>query len=265
MASSSQSSPFALSSVGTKMVVAVTGLGLLLFVIAHMLGNLQIYAGPEAINSYAYKLKSMPAILWGARLGLLAIFLLHIGLTVKLWRDNHAARGDKRNGLMNAAKAERYRGTYRYLQASPASRNMLWTGLMILLFVLYHLCHFTLHTVSYPTESFDTAAKVADSKLETRELWQLAAPNDKVAPVENVYAMIVHSFENPFISLIYIAAQLLLAAHLFHGAQSVLQTLGLRNERRREILEKAGKGLAIIIAIGNCSIPLAVLFGIVGF
>ena len=114
-------------------------------------------------------------------------------------------------------------------------------------------------------DAFDTSAKVADSKLETREKWQLAAPNDKVEPVENVYAMIVHSFKNPFISLIYVAAQLLLAAHLFHGAQSVLQTLGLRNERRREVLEKAGKGLAITIAIGNCSIPLAVLFGIVGF
>ena len=100
MASSTQSSPFALSSVGTKMIVAVTGLGLLLFVIAHMLGNLQIYAGPEAINNYAYKLKSMPAILWGARLGLLAIFLLHVLLTVKLWRDNHIARGDNRSGLV---------------------------------------------------------------------------------------------------------------------------------------------------------------------
>ena len=265
MASSTQSSPFALSSVGTKMIVAVTGLGLLLFVIAHMLGNLQIYAGPEAINNYAYKLKSMPAILWGARLGLLAIFLLHVLLTVKLWRDNHVARGDNRSGLVNTVKAERYRGTYRYLQASPASRNMLWTGLMILLFVIYHLCHFTLHTVSYPADQFEAATSASDSVIESRPDWQLAAPNDKVEPVDNVYAMVVHSFQNPFVSLIYVAAQLLLAAHLFHGAQSVLQTLGLRNERRRDLLEKTGKGLAVVIAVGNCSIPLAVLFGIVGF
>lgn len=248
------------------MIVAVTGLGLLLFVIAHMLGNLQIYSGdPEAINTYAYKLKSMPVILWGARIGLLAIFASHVALTLKLWRDNHTARGDERTGIAVAAKAERYRGTYRYLQASPASRNMLWTGLMILLFVIYHISHYTLHAVSYPNDAFEAASKSADSELVMRPTWQLSAPNNEVPPVDNVYAMVVHSFQNPIIALIYVAAQLLLAAHLFHGAQSVFQTLGIRNERRREILEKTGKAIAVIIAVGNCSIPLAVLFGVIGF
>src|SRR5262245_46672025 len=118
------------SSIGSKVVVAVTGIGLLGFVIGHLLGNLLIYGGPNALNGYAKALEDNLALLWTARLGLLSIFVLHVGLSVRLSLRNRAAR------------PVRYacEGTVR---ASYASRTMLYSGLVILAFVIYHLLHFT--------------------------------------------------------------------------------------------------------------------------
>src|SRR3954451_9144890 len=118
------------TSVGSKYVMALTGLGLIAFVLAHMAGNLLIFAGKAALNNYAHALESNPGLLWSARLGLLAIFLIHVVLGIRLTRQN-----------MDARPVD-----YVYpdtVQASFASRHMLFTGLLILAFVLYHLLHFT--------------------------------------------------------------------------------------------------------------------------
>src|SRR5262245_56799690 len=117
------------SSLGSKFLMAVTGLGLTGFVIAHMLGNFQVFSGREALNSYAAALKHMPGLLWTARAVLLLIFALHIVYGVKLWLANRAARP-----VLYHVK--------RYREASLASRTMLVTGLVILAFVLFHLAHY---------------------------------------------------------------------------------------------------------------------------
>ena len=125
-----------LASVLAKMGVAITGAGLILFVLAHMFGNLQVFLGPDTFNLYAYKMQHM-VLLWPARIGLLAIFVAHMGLVFLLTRQNSVARPVAYS-------------SYEPIQSTVASRYMLQTGIVILLFVVYHLLHFTLHTVHYP-------------------------------------------------------------------------------------------------------------------
>lgn len=216
------------SSLGSKYLMALTGFGLLGFVIAHMLGNWQVFLGPEALNSYAAKLKDMGPLLWVARLGLLALFLAHIGMGIRLTLANRAARP-----IPYQVK------TYR--QATLASRSMLPTGLVILAFVLFHLAHYTFCLVDPSYHSlFDSEGR------------------------HDVYRMTVMGFQNPIVSGSYLVAMLLLAFHLAHGFQSLFQSLGLSHPNWVELVRKASIGLAVVIFVGNASMPLAVLFGLVG-
>ena len=130
------------SSVGAKILVALTGLGLVSFVVFHMIGNLKVFQGPDAINAYAYFLKhSLGALIWIARAGLLAIFVLHLALAIRLTLRSRAAR----------PIPYQFPGS---VQATAASRTMIWTGVVVGLFILYHLAHFTfgwLHGVNLST------------------------------------------------------------------------------------------------------------------
>src|SRR5580765_56686 len=119
------------SSIGKKFVMAASGLALFGFVIVHMLGNLQIFLGPEPLNAYGEFLKSKPGLLWTARLGLLLMVILHVWAAIKLSLENKAAR------------PVGYADT-RVVAASYASRTMMWSGVIIFVFVVYHLMHFTL-------------------------------------------------------------------------------------------------------------------------
>jgi succinate dehydrogenase / fumarate reductase cytochrome b subunit len=230
---STRTSP--LSSISSKSLVAVTGLGLVGFVIGHLVGNLQVYAGPfdngEMLNRYAHWLKGNPELLWPARLGLLAIFLLHVYLTLRLRFENWAAR------------PTRY-VIDRRIQASAGSRTMVVSGLVILAFVLYHLAHFTLG-LTHP-EHF--ARKVV---LHGEE-------------VADVYAMVVLGFRDPLVSGLYIVSMVLLGLHLSHGIPSALQSLGLSNSAWAATIRKVGLGLTYLIVIGNISMPLTILLGLVG-
>jgi succinate dehydrogenase / fumarate reductase cytochrome b subunit len=215
------------TSVGSKYVMAVTGLGLMGFVLAHMLGNLQIYLGRDAINDYGRHLEEMPALLWTARAGLLSIFVIHIVLGIRLWLWNRRAR------------------PYRYfyedtVQATWASRNMLLTGLLVLAFVIYHLLHFTFG--------------VTDPKN-----YKLSLPPAKGA--HDVAEMVVGGFSQWPVASIYVVLQLALGLHLWHGAGSWLQTLGLNDRRWLRLVQYFGVAFALLIVVGNCSIPLAVLLG----
>jgi len=213
------------SSVNAKMWMAITGSGLLLFVVVHLLGNLQIYLGQESLNSYAKKLKGLPLLLWTARLGLLAVFTLHLGLAVRLNRRNRLARPQ------------------RYVIDDPvdttfASRTMLSSGLVILAFVIYHLLHFTLG--------------VTDPK--NHKLVDQAGRHD-------VYSMVVLGFQNVYVSGAYIIAMTFLALHLSHASSSIFQTLGVSDRKTRKKLYLAGQALALVILIGNASIPISVMLG----
>jgi succinate dehydrogenase / fumarate reductase cytochrome b subunit len=216
------------SSLGSKFLMAVTGLGLTAFVIAHMLGNFQVYSGPDALNSYAAALKHMPGLLWTARLGLLVIFVLHISYGLKLYLANLAARPVPYHFK-------------QYREATLASRTMLWTGLVILAFVLFHLAHYTFF---WTNPDF---AQLRDSQGRP-----------------DVYAMTVHGFRSAPVSLLYIVAMAFLAFHLSHGFQGLFQSLGLNHPRWMPLLQGASLVVAVVIFVGNASMPLAVLFRIVG-
>ena len=215
------------SSVGKKSLTAVTGAGLLLFVIGHLAGNLQIFIGPEAINRYGHFLQTTPEILWPARIGLLVFVLIHIWTSVALTLENRTARG------------QRYE-VNTVVDASVASRSMIWSGGIIFAFVGFHLAHYTLMVV-HP---------------EFRELHDALGRHD-------VYRMMVIGFSNPWVSGFYVLGISLLCVHLGHGIESMFQSLGLKNEVWTARINVVGIVLAFLIFLGYISIPVAVLAGLV--
>jgi succinate dehydrogenase / fumarate reductase cytochrome b subunit len=252
------------SSLGSKYVMAMTGLFLMFFVVVHMSGNMLIYGGHDALNSYAAALKYRPAVLWIFRFVLLVVFLIHIVLGIRLALQNSAAR----------PIPYRYEDT---LQATWASRHMLLTGMLILAFTIYHLAHFTFGVVAgAEVPGPDSKPPVWKNYLdlyEVREPGQLHfQPRANVAPAHlppnvevrhNVFAMVVAGFRNPWITLSYLVAMAFLGLHLWHGGSSWFQSLGMNHPRWNPFIRGFGPVLAVIVVAGNCSIPLSVLLGIV--
>src|SRR5262249_37629466 len=216
------------SSVGRKMIVAVTGVILILFVIGHLLGNLQIFLGPEWINSYSQHLHDLGPILWMIRAFLLVCVLLHIYFTILLAIENRRAR------------PEAYRDR-NYVKASWASRHMVVSGLVVLAFVIYHLAHFTFRS----TDSRFTLLKP-----------------DALGRYD-VFSMMVYGFQNVYVSGFYIVGLFLLTLHLTHGSSSFFQSLGLNNQRLTPKLALGGRIFAWLLFIGYVSIPIAVLLGFI--
>ena len=215
------------SSVGRKLLVALSALGLVFFLIAHLLGNLLIFQGPESLNSYAATLREYPALLWFARLSLLGIFLLHMVLGLQLSIENRRARG-KRYARDNT------------VQASLASRSMALTGLVMLAYIVYHLLHFTFG-ISHP------------------EYFHL---KDSLGR-QDVYSMVVMSFQEPVISFAYALALFLTLLHLSHGIPSLFQSVGWNSSAHSRNIKIVGTTLALLLFIGYSSIPLAVYVGLV--
>ena len=207
--------------------MAASGLALLGFVIAHLLGNLTIYLGPEAINKYAQKLSDLGLLLWVSRFGLLAAVLVHAVTSVQLARENRAAR------------PRRYE-QFRPRQTTWAARTMMASGLLIVVYVVYHLLHFTFR-VTNPDLSHGVDA----------------------TGHHDVYAMMVLSFRIPLISLAYILGMAMVCLHLSHGIGSAPQTLGLNNERTLRLFGALGKAIALLLFLGYISIPIAVLIGVI--
>ncbi|MCA9507044.1 MAG: succinate dehydrogenase cytochrome b subunit [Myxococcales bacterium] len=213
------------STIGKKWLVALTGLFMIFFVVAHLLGNLGMFSGPEATNQYAAFLKSIPKILWGFRIVLLAAIALHIWLTIDLTQQSRRAR--PQNYLHKNNR-----------KASFSSRYMLISGLTVLVFIGYHLAHYTLG-ITNP---------------------EFALLHDSLGR-HHVYNMVVMGFSNPLVSGFYILAQILLAFHISHGISSATRTLGLGNHVVYERVQKIGVIFSALIAILFISIPIAVLFG----
>ena len=216
------------SSIGKKWLVAITGLIWVGYVIAHLVGNLQVFFGPGQINDYAAFLHSIPAGLWAARIVLIVALILHIVLTIKLTAENRTAR------------PERYQKK-AYVQATAAARTMMLSGPLILAFIIFHLLHLTTRDI-YPDY----------------QSW--------VDPLgrTDVYRMLIAGFQSWLVSGFYVVAIVLLCLHLSHGFSSLLQTLGINSKRTMGLLSKGGRALAVLIAIGYISIPVAVLFGGLG-
>jgi succinate dehydrogenase / fumarate reductase cytochrome b subunit len=226
---------FLSSSIGRKWIVALSGLVLLGFVVGHLIGNLQVFLGPESLNRYGAFLQGTGEILWVVRFGLLAMIVLHIVFTIKLRLENRAARN------------ERYAVT-RYRATPAAARWMTLSGLMVLCFIIYHLLHFT---VQVP------AVNLISPATNFVELHDAKAQHD-------VFQMMVRGFRVPIVSFFYVLAVGLLALHLNHGIMSMGQTLGLNTGKLRPLWEKGGPAFSWIIFLGYASIPVAVLAGVFG-
>jgi succinate dehydrogenase / fumarate reductase cytochrome b subunit len=202
-------------------------LGLVGFVLFHMLGNLQVFEGGDALNGYASLLRSMPILLWTARLGLLVVAAFHIVLAIQLVLRNRRARP--------VAYAVR-----EYRNASVASRTMALTGSLLLLFIVFHLLHLT--------------AGLVDPSVPDR----LDAQGHL-----DVYGKIVHAFRNPLYVALYLIGQLVLGLHLSHAVSSSLQTLGIEHAAFNCMIKTAGPAVALFVVLGNLSIIFAVFLGLV--
>ncbi|HKD19673.1 MAG TPA: succinate dehydrogenase cytochrome b subunit [Thermoanaerobaculia bacterium] len=213
---------FVRSSIGRKVVMATTGVILVGFVIAHMIGNLQVYIGPEAMNDYAVWLRQVlhGAGLWIARAVLLAAVILHIWAATSLTLSSRKAR------------TVGYR-EQKWRESTYASRTMRWGGVIILLFVIYHILHMTTGTV-HP------------SFIEG-----------------DVYHNFIAGFKVVPVSLFYIVAMLALGLHLKHGVWSMFQTLGVSHPRYIRAAHVLAWIVALVVVVGNISFPLAVMAGIV--
>jgi succinate dehydrogenase / fumarate reductase, cytochrome b subunit len=216
---------FMLSSVGSKVLMALTGLGLWGFVIGHLVGNLQVFTGSgTAINEYGKMLHELGhgVAIWVVRAGLLGCFALHIVLGIRLAANNRAARP--------VAYKSRNHG-----KTNAATLYMAFSGSLILLFLVFHLAHFTWHWVPATTYGLDATGTF------------------------DVYKMVVTAFKNPGLVAIYIVGQGLLFAHLFHGTQSLWQSLGMFHPVWTPVLGQMGRLIAGVILLGNVAIPVAIL------
>lgn len=216
--------------IGKKLVMAVTGVMLVGYIVGHLLGNLQVYAGPEQINAYAAFLHSRPALLWGARAVLLAAVILHVWSSFLLWLDKRRARP------VGYVKKED-------VPASYASRTMMWSGPIVAAFVVFHVLHLTTGSVGLGYRS--------PVEMEGAEVFY-------------AYENLVAGFQHPAVSIAYIVALILLSMHLYHGLWSMFQSVGVSHPRYTPMLKRVAHVATWLIAAGYISIPLYVMirFGV---
>ena len=217
------------SSLGKKYVMAITGFVLVGFVTGHMVGNLQFYLPPEAINRYARLLHASDELLWVVRLAMLGSVILHVWSAVQLTLENKAAR------------PVGYYGNPAPLAASYASRTMIVSGLIVFAFVIYHLLHYTLRVETINGASVPFTSLLAEDGKQ------------------DVYAMMVAGFSVWYVSLFYLVGVGLLCLHLSHGVQAMFQSLGWKNHVYGPLLRKLAAVLAIVLFLGYASIPLSVV------
>jgi len=210
------------------MIVALTGVILMLFVIGHLIGNLQIFIGPRWVNDYAQHLRDLGPLLWLVRITLLIAVFLHIYFTVSLALENRRAR------------PQRYRER-DYIKASYASRHMVVSGLVVFAFIVFHLLHFT--------------ARKFNPQFPLLK-------NDPLNHYD-VYSMMVYGFQNIYVSLFYIVGLFLLTLHLTHGASSFFQSLGLNDKKLTPQLAFGARVFAWLLFIGYTAIPVAILLGFI--
>jgi succinate dehydrogenase / fumarate reductase, cytochrome b subunit len=212
------------TTIGKKTIMAVTGLVWFGFVVGHMLGNLQVYLGPEKLNAYAKSLKDLGPLLWAARLTLLGAIGLHIWAALSLVTASGAARPVGYRVKRNVA-------------TNYAAITMKLSGPILLLFMLYHLAHFTVPGIAM-TSGYEHSHT-------------------------DVYNNVVRGFSVPWVAALYVLAQLALGLHLYHGSWSLLQTLGLSHPRYNAQRKLISQGLAAVVIIGNLSFPIAVQAGVI--
>jgi succinate dehydrogenase / fumarate reductase cytochrome b subunit len=216
------------TSLGKKYIMGLTGLAMVGFVVAHMLGNLSIFGGAEGINSYAEHLRAFPPLLWAFRGVMLLAFVLHIWMGISLYLENKAARPQP------YAMKKNERTTF-------SAETMIWTGSILGVFVVYHLLHFTIH-----------AFNPAFNQM-----------TDEVGRF-NVFQMMTTSFDGFVVTVAYVAAMIVLLLHLRHGIQSFFQSLGLTSDATLPKLTTGGRWVAGVVAIGFLFTPVLIFFNVIG-
>jgi len=221
------------SSIGRKILMAITGQAMVLFAVIHLLGNSSIFGWLNGgINAYAEHLHSMPLpVIIGFRLVMLAFVCVHIWFGIQLTLENRGGRPQQ-----YAVKSTQ--------KATFASENMIWTGLLLGLFLLYHLAHFTFQVTDPSTSALKNLVPLHGNQ------------------VPNVLGMVVAGFKNFFGSFIYVGAMVVLFLHLSHGIQSFFQTMGWSCDKSQPILVKVGTLVALFMFLGYVSIPLTIFVGI---
>ena len=219
------------TSLGKKYIMGITGLIMVGFVVAHMLGNLSIFGGAGGINGYAEHLRAFPPLLWVFRGVMLVAFILHIWMGITLYLENKSARPQQ------YAMKKNQRTTF-------SAETMIWTGAILGVFIVYHLLHFTVHAFN---PSFN---KMIDRTTET--------------PRFDVFHMMTSSFNNFGVTIVYVAAMIVLLLHLRHGIQSFFQSLGLTNDATLPKLTTGGRWVAGVVAIGFLFTPILIFFNVIG-
>jgi succinate dehydrogenase / fumarate reductase, cytochrome b subunit len=217
------------TSIGKKVLMAVTGLVLFGYVFLHMYGNLHIYEGRETYNAYAEGLRAIgvPIVSHGVALWVVRILLI-LSIVGHIWAAWQVTRQDW------ASRPIGY-GQKKMIAATYAARTMRWGGVLLALFIVYHVLHFTTGTL------------------------YMEGPFSRT----DVYANVVNGFRNPIVSLVYIVSMIALGFHIYHGVWSMAQTLGWRSRVNNHLWRGFATVMAIVIAGGNISVPLAIMAGIV--
>ncbi len=276
------------STLISKVVMAVTGVIIVLFLLVHAVGNTLVYFGPEAFNAYAAFLQGLGELLWLFRIVLFLCLVLHVITSIRLKYLNWTAKPDK------------YK-MRSYIKATLTGRTMIWTGIMIFAFLVYHLLHFTIGVVDaenfsknnpeyYEKETVvveeddaweDCKKEILKGETTAEECEEIhkkkagsfvAYEGDKYKPDNdkvlfkrpNAYYMVVMGFNNVWISLLYIVGVILLGFHLSHAIQSMFQTLGLNHPKYNGFFRKVGPVLSTLLVLCFISIPITIYTGLVG-
>lgn len=213
------------SAVGRKLLMAVTGQLMVLFVIVHMLGNSSIFLGANGINAYAEHLHALPPLVWLSRISMLTFVLIHAWFGIQVSVENSAATPKKYS-------------VQKHLKATLSSKSMIWTGVIIAAFVIYHLLHFTARVTPGVVAGVDAQGRF------------------------DVFTMVVNAFQSGIVPFIYVGAMIAVFLHLSHGVGSFFQTLGWANAGTLPTISKTSRGFAFVLLLGYIAIPVVILAGI---
>lgn len=238
-----------LVSITKKILMAITGLALCVFLVLHLLGNTLLLFGNVAFNNYAHILMTWPPLVWAMEIGLLALFLIHAYEGIVVYRGNRAARPDEyatRHWTKEKSNASR---------KSVSSTTMLWTGLIILVFMFLHVGHFKFNKFwtieEYHTDVSGIALGVTGGATAATE-----SPEEARHQMRDLYRLVHEEFHNPLVVILYLICMIALGLHLNHAIYSATQTLGANNKRWEKAIWFAGRAFTLVVAGGFFLLPI---------
>ena len=218
------------SSIGKKIITGITGLGLTFFVLFHMTGNLVLITGPQAYNQLAHFINSLGILLYLVEFILLSLIIFHAAIAIYIQIGKQQARPIKYAQLISAGEPSKQ---------SISSRTMILTGLILLIFLVFHLLNF----------KFGTYYSTVINGVEMRDLAKL----------------VIEKFQNPIYTFSYVGVIFFLGFHLRHGIWSAFQSLGVINARLSPLIYTISLMIAVLVSVGFLALPLVIYLGIIGF